>query len=106
MRRRVLNCRIYLCSTDDLIRMTVCEFQYEKENIYNFQIRTIEIENWWTYVNIVLHRDSRYDTIAYPPIPRNSLITDVIELTDNRLVFIFQHWEIGTVIHVATVVER
>lgn len=77
------------------------EQQYTLDNILNRQERDIEYHSWNKYVDDILNSPRR-QVLAYPSLPRNSKVNEVIESTNDKLVIRFYHFMLGqTVEHVA-----
>lgn len=81
------------------------ERQYVINNILNYQERDIEYHSWNKYVDDILNSPRRQD-LAYPSLPRNSKVDEVIEIANDKLVIRFYNFMIGqTVEHVATLLS-
>lgn len=81
------------------------ECQYVLDNISNRQERDIEYHSWSKYVDDILNSPRRQD-LAYPSLPRNSKVEEVIEMANDKLVIRFYHFMLGqTVVHVATLLS-
>lgn len=78
------------------------ERQYVINNNSNYQERDIGYHSWSEYVDDILNSPRKQD-LAYPSLPRNVNVDEVIEMTNDKLVIRFYHHMIGqTVEHVAT----
>lgn len=85
--------------------MKIHELQYAVDNIEDKQERDIEYSTWDKYIDDILSSPRRQEA-AYPAIPRNTCVDNIMESTNNKLIVRFYHFlNRKCVEHVATLIE-